>query len=588
MGIKATGNQKQSGGFVAFASLGLLLFLFGIFTFTFFLQTNFAKRTQAVVIRSQAQTLASISATSSRFLLLGGIDWALATNRNQNNPIQAFLSNEGSRALNCPASSSSFWVVEGANYTLGSCAAFIRNVATTAFNQNPISTGLTPHVRKRSGATGVYPYSIFQYPLRYATVSLMMSQGLEVPASAGVTVGQADVFLLRPSGSAFPYPFWFYAVDPTTLPRSYPSGPNHVWNAPVLFAGLASSSSYVYPTYFPSFDLNTPPVFAMGLHLSGCSVAGQCATGGSTSLNNALMSSISTSGTSFIAPSLLLPDPYRPAGRASSGRAYLGMGATYAAHPMVNNTYFSNSALPFSFTPTHTYNNSGSLTLEVWADTPTQQSVRLLDASGNQVANLTFTSGNNIVYFPNASTLRVRVPQGKIYAIAPRSANTLLFLTQSADIWVEGDLLAHGPHCTRPIEVRYTDSGYELVEECSGPLHSTLFGLATRYGSIQFNFLKPTMNFNGVFFAAPYGSFRLAPGATPVPGTGVTSSSTINFHLVGGVFARTFGPWHNASYSALNFNFYMSDLPMSSSASWQNWVPVPFTSTANLSVSPVP
>ncbi len=178
-------------------------------------------------------------------------------------------------------------------------------------------------------------------------------------------------------------------------------------------------------------------------------------------------------------------------------------------------------------------------------------------------------SGQELLSFPNAFRVRVATLPGSVYALAPQAADALVVRTPG-NIDIESSLLARNPYCSRPPQVVYPETG-GIMETCNGPVPRLFFGLYSSNGSVRVGFIDRTISLNHVFILAPRGSFSLSPTANALSTGGLTTGDNVFLHLIGGVVAKEFGPWHTFLYQQLDFDFSMSDLPLASTNSWVFW-----------------
>lgn len=585
------------GGFIAFASLGLLLFLFGIFNIFFFTQTNYAKRAQEASLRTEAQSLANV-ALANPSTILSYLETVLVPYADSPNPVEAWRTNaEALVSLNCPSVpyngkiSATYLLYEGVNYSQGNCANYLSNVAQTAFSQVPAATALVPYPRKRggSGSNEVYPYSLYTQTLRYAAIASVFTDGNTVPRASGVSLGSVRLYLLRPNGNLFPYPFFFYQDSPQALFASGVGSSANIWNGPLFFGGASSSRRSVegnealvdYDISFLRIGGNgkPPAVFSLGLHLGGCfltddpqSCVRHLHAGRILSISGSSVREFAVETQNLFANGLPLSQmggsAYSPQKRPHVV-APLGIG--YRAepyHPSGVSVSSNLSNFIENLTPTRTYSLAQEYVVYLNAPDDRTQRVRVSDAWGNVIEEFTLSggSGRELLSFPNASRVRVAALPGSVYALAPQAADALVVRTRG-NIVIESSLLARNPYCSRPPQVVYPETG-GIMETCNGPVPRLFFGLYSSNGSVRVGFIDRTISLNQVFILAPRGSFSLDPLAAS---TGGLTGDNVFLHLIGGVVAKEFGPWHTSIYPELDFDFFMSDLPLASTNSWVFW-----------------
>lgn len=589
-------SPRWRGGYIALASLGIALFLFGIFNVYFFTQTNHARRVQENALRAETQAAAAIAASDTPFGVASAIEGGLLPYLNRSDPVAAFLDAHAQNSLDCPTippvgqASARYLLYEGVSYSRGTCARFLNAVAQTAFGASPGSNVLLslPRSRGSSGGAGEnYPYQILSRPLRAAFIALAFRDGNQIPQGVGVSIERVRIYLLRPNNLAFPYPFWIHTVNTTTLPRSYPGAPGNIWNGPILFSGATgggASSDGVYRSYDVAFAQEPaskhPAFFAMGIHLGGCTGTqySSCAKSASQRVSQTQSSVRTFTAGQTSPPSTTLAldrlggSPYAPKGTPGGVAARFAAGAGYLAEPYSSGDIFS-PATSFlnALSPTRSYALYQNYTVELSAPANSVQNVRILNGRGNQVDSFTL-SGDTVLFFPNAPQVSVRSAPNTVYALASQAPS--LVILANANIRIESHLLARDPFCRNPAEaVRNQDGTVTLVETCGGPVPRQLFGLYSRNGNVALGFIDQSIYLNQVFVLAPNGAFRLDSTASAVPTSGLTSSSEIRLHLIGGLLVRSFGPWHTSLYNSLDFDFIMSDLPLASLSTWQSFWP---------------
>lgn len=589
------------GGFIAFASLGLLLFLFGVFNIFFFTQTNYAKRAQEASLRTEVQSLANV-ALANPDTILSYLETALVPYADSPDPVEAWRTNaEALVSLDCPSvppvgkTYATYLLYEGVNYSRGSCANYLSNVAQTAFSQVPAATALVPYPRKRggSGSNEVYPYSLYTQTLRYAAIASVFTDGNTVPRASGVSLGSVRLYLLRPNENLFPYPFFFYQDAFRSFFANKVGSSANIWNGPLFFGGASSSAKSIDGSealvgYDISFrrigmDGKLPAVFSLGLHLGGCFLkddpqscvrylhAGRILSISSSSVKEYVLETVS-GFTPELPLSQMGGSAYSPQKRPY---VVVPLGIGYRAEPYYPpGASVSSSLSNFieNLTPTRTYPLAQEYVVHLDAPDDQTQRVRVLDASWNVIEEFTLSggSGQELLSFPNASRVRVATLPGSAYALAPQAADALVIRTPG-NIDIESSILARNPYCSRPPQVVYPETG-GIAETCDGPVPRLFFGLYSSNGSVRVGFIDRTISLNQVFILAPRGSFSLHSAASLVDSArGLTTGDNVFLHLIGGVVAKEFGPWHTLVYPWLDFDFFMSDLPLASTNSWVFW-----------------
>lgn len=582
------------GGFIAFASLGLLLFLFGVLNIFFFTQTNYAKQVQEASLRTEAQSLANMELVNPS-TILSRLETVLVSYADSPDPVEAWRTKKEALALlNCPSVpykiSAAYLLYEGVNYSQGSCANYLSNVAQTAFSRVPAATALVPYPRKRGGSesNGVYPYSLYTQTLRYAAIALVFTDGHTVPRASGVSLGSVRLYLLRPNENLFPYPFFFYQDSPQALFASRVGSSANIWNGPLFFGRASSSGSNFYRTWaFVGYDISFPrnegngkasAVFSLGLHLGGCPTDNPLScvrhrhAGSPLDIRGSFVWESSV-GESPVGTQLSL---WRMRGSAYSPRSHVvaPLGIGYRAEPYYpSGASVSSNLSNFieNLTPTRTYPLAQEYVVYLNAPDDRTQRVRVSDVLGNVIEEFTLSggSGQALLSFPNAFRVRVATLPGSVYALAPQAADALVVRTPG-NIDIESSLLARNPYCSRPPQVVYPETG-DIMETCNGPVPRLFFGLYSSNGSVRVGFIDRTISLNQVFILAPRGSFSLSPTANALSTGGLTTGNNVFLHLIGGVVAKEFGPWHTSLYQKLDFDFSMSDLPLASTNSWVFW-----------------